>query len=484
MGNCSQRILKEVGMIVAGVMMRFRRIAFFAIVLSLVVNSGVLAKDITGKDALGPQSSQGIGKKNVLMVVVRFPDVAPTMPIETVKRRVVSGFNAYVLEQSYGLASIIADFRGYVMLPETLSHYKVSQYNFLVDRGRVRKLIEDTMTAMEKDVDFSSYDHMLIVPAVHTLPGKGYGMICYCANPGMLSGVIGRNIPRFETLRSAGGKEFRGGIFVGTENANLGMFAHDYFHALGGVHEGKRLVPCLYDYERQSNASAGVPSFEHHAVYMGPWDIMSQHFIRRGEPPPGVSSFTKIRLGWIKGHQVRGVKPRETSLVFLSPLSKGGDLLAVKLPLEDGTYYLIENRQPIGFDRALPDSGILVLKVNPEATEGYGTVEVKIPGGSRSFNEATYKPGVMNRSLFLDKKNNIAVIPIWRQEERLGVLVTTPDKSEAAIKAGLAIQALIEQNPETPNLEKETVILEAITVFKNGDFERSHAIAAKGHKGR
>jgi len=45
------------------------------------------------------------------------------------------------------------------------------------------------MTTIEKEVDLSSYDHMLIVPAVHTMPGKGYGMICYCSNPGMLSGL-------------------------------------------------------------------------------------------------------------------------------------------------------------------------------------------------------------------------------------------------------------------------------------------------------
>lgn len=209
----------------------------------LVIHSGVFAKEVTGESDLGPQSIHAIGEQHVLMVVVRFPDASPTTPIETLKKRVVSGFNAYVVEQSYGLASIKADFRGYVMLPEPLSAYTISPYNFRVDKGRVRKIIEDTMTAIEKEVDFSSYDHMLIIPAVQTMPGKGYGMICYCANPGMLSGVIKRSVPRYETLRSKGGKEFKGGVFVGAENAHLGMFAHDYFHALGGIYKGKRLVP-------------------------------------------------------------------------------------------------------------------------------------------------------------------------------------------------------------------------------------------------
>lgn len=202
-----------------------------------------MAESIEKGGGLGPQSTQAIGEKSVLMVVVRFPDATPTTPIAAVQRRVVAGLGSYVDEQSYGLASIKADFRGYVMLPNSLADYKISPYNFGVDKGRIRKLIEDTMTAIEKEIDFSVYDHILIIPAVHTMPGKGYGMLCYCANPGMLSGVTKRYVPRYETLRTAGGKEFKGGVFVGAENANLGMFAHDYFHALGGIHDGKRLAP-------------------------------------------------------------------------------------------------------------------------------------------------------------------------------------------------------------------------------------------------
>jgi hypothetical protein len=199
---------------------------------------------------LGLQSTQAIGGKRVLIIVVRFPDVTPSVPLEMVKQKAVYGLNAYVVEQSYGLASINADFRGYIMLPSSLSKYKVSQYNNQVDAGRVRKLIEDTMTILEKEVDFSSYDHILIIPAVFTTPGTGYGMICYCANPGMLTPIekndrfrsIGR-AGQYETLRSKGGKEFKGGVFVGAENSNIGMFAHDYFHALGGLYNGKRFAP-------------------------------------------------------------------------------------------------------------------------------------------------------------------------------------------------------------------------------------------------
>jgi len=220
----------------------FRRIIFL-LSFMFIISGGTWAASIDEDNYLGPQSKQASGEKKVLMVAVRFPDATPSTPIEVVKRRVVAGLGSYVAEQSYGLASIKADFRGYVMLPHSITDYKISPYNFRVDKARILKLIEDTMTAIEKDTDFSVYDHILIIPAVHTMPGKGYGMICYCANPGMLSGVTKRYVPRYVTMKAAEGKEFRGGVFVGTENANLGMFAHDYFHALGGIHDGKRLVP-------------------------------------------------------------------------------------------------------------------------------------------------------------------------------------------------------------------------------------------------
>ena len=211
---------------------------------------------------------------------------------------------------------------------------------------------------------------------------------------------------------------------------------------------------------------------------MGPWDIMSQHFVEKGKPPQGLSSFTKIRLGWIKKQQVQFVKPGETSFALLSPLSKGGDRLVVKVLVDKWNHYLVENRQPIGFDKALPDSGILILEVHPNAEDGTGGVKVKSAISSPSFDQATYKLEVSNRNVFVDKQNNISIIPLWKEKESLGVLVTTPDRSKAAVQAALAIQKLIDQNSGNEN-----VIRESIAAFKKKDFEKSYEIAV-GKPGR
>jgi len=202
---------------------------------------GSIAKGSEGDNILGPQSKQALGEQRVLVLAVRFPDVEPRFPIKRLRKKVVRGLNKYVKEQSYGLTWVKSDFRGWITLPDPIRKYKVGPYNFKVDRTRVTKLIEDSMSAVEKEVDFSQYQHIIVIHGAFTTPGKGYGMICYCANPGMLSGV--RQNLRYVPMESKGGQTFRGGICVAAENAHLGMFAHDFFHALGGIYKNKRLIP-------------------------------------------------------------------------------------------------------------------------------------------------------------------------------------------------------------------------------------------------
>ena len=211
---------------------------------------------------------------------------------------------------------------------------------------------------------------------------------------------------------------------------------------------------------------------------MGPWDIMSHHFIEKTKPPQGVSSFTKIRLGWIDRDLLSFVKPGDSRCVFLSPLSKKGKTQAVKIPLKKSWggewkhYYLVENRQHIGYDRLLPDTGILVLKVNLEVMEGSGTVKLMdADPGSSYFSHATYRLDRQNRNAFIDKKNNVAVIPLWSEKGNLGVLITTPEKSKAALKAALMIRKLFKRFPEPRGKAKNESIRECVASFKSLDFE-------------
>ena len=216
---------------------------------------------------------------------------------------------------------------------------------------------------------------------------------------------------------------------------------------------------------------------------------MSQHFIERRKPPQGISSFTKIRLGWISRDQVLRVNPGSTQSGFLSPLSRKGKTLAVKIPLRQGQsggwshFYLVENRQPIGYDRVLPDRGLLILKVNTDSVEGSGTVKVMdADPDSPYFSHATFKLGGNNRNAFIDKKSNVAIIPLWSEKENQGVLITTPEKSSDALKAALMIRELFQRFPE-PRGEKGRKPIEAcVESFKRSDFRTCYQIAQQALK--
>ena len=211
---------------------------------------------------------------------------------------------------------------------------------------------------------------------------------------------------------------------------------------------------------------------------------MSQHFIERTKPPQGVSSFTKIRLGWISSDQVIQVNPGSTQCTFLSPLSKKGETLTVKIPLKrrwSGSwnhYYLVENRQLIGYDQLLPDSGILILKVSPDIMEGSGTVKIMdADPDSPYFSHATFKLGENNRNSFIDKENNVAIIPLWSEKGNNGVLVTTPEKSSDALKAASMIRELFQRFPEPRNEKEGKFIEECILSFKKFEFKTCCQIA-------
>ena len=164
--------------------------------------------------------------------------------------------------------------------------------------------------------------------------------------------------------------------------------------------------------------------------YMGAWDVMSAHYVHRDGPPPGLSAFTKIRLGWITPGQVVQVLPGETREVVLSPLAEEGKWLAVKIPLAGGRYYLVENRQPIRYDSVLPDSGIQVVRVDPHLVEGTGTARVMDADPSSAYlGHATYRHDKPGRKKFVDRENGVAVVALGAAGKKRTVLVTTPERA-------------------------------------------------------
>jgi hypothetical protein len=77
-----------------------------------------------------------------------------------------------------------------------------------------------------------------------------------------------------------------------------------------------------------------------------------------GTIPVHLDAWSKIQLGFIKPETVRTVTPADgQTTVTLRPLALVGDVCRIDVPGSDGhEYFLLENRQQLGFDRGLGHS--------------------------------------------------------------------------------------------------------------------------------
>ncbi len=350
--------------------------------------------DGTSPDA-ALRAQHALGVRRLLVLGVSFPGIEPGRTRAQLKERVLEQCADYYATQSWGKTTLTGEVKGWYRLPRPLDEYKVSPHNVEVDRRRVRLLVEDALNAAEKDVVFGQYDHIAITVGVQTLPGVGYGMIAYSANPGMLSGYIRLDRVRMWEISTRGGQRFQGGIIVIAQNAHPGHIVHDLAHALGGVVRGKRPIPDLYDTVLQGKIGPlSQEAYPKYTVFMGPWDVMSRHFVGQRQPTPGMSSFTRLRMGWMTDDQVVDVAHRETRTIGLAPLAAGRGTLAARIRDSARTYYLLEYRRPMPGDPVPPATGLLVLRVDESREDGDGIVRVVDANpGVPDFGAATFGLG-------------------------------------------------------------------------------------------
>jgi M6 family metalloprotease-like protein len=377
--------------------------------------------------ALRPLRAQfALGVQRVLVLAVSFPNIKPKS-ISEIGSDVLAKVADYYAKASFGKTALIGTVKGWYALPRPLDDYKVSPYNIDVDRNRVRLLVQDALNEVEKDSVLSEYDHIIIVVGVETTPGVGYGMIAYSANPGMLTSMMRYGSARMQTIATRGGQQFAGGIIVVAQNAHQGHIVHDLAHALGGAIEGKRPIPDLYDTVLQGKVGPlTLEAFPKFTRFMGPWDVMSRHLIGWEQPAPGMSSFTRLRMGWIADDQVCEIHTGESQQVTLRPLAGGEGILIIKIPGPGGIYYLLEDRQRQLGDPVLPAKGLLILRVDEAREDGDGIVSIvdanpNVP----DFGAATFgiDPGQTAAVRLAGAEGEAAVRVVHQQGQDLSVAI-------------------------------------------------------------
>lgn len=357
--------------------------------------------DLNG--AIDQEPTQESVVEKGLVILIEYPNVKHTVDMDYAQTR-FDHLNTYIEEMSYDKVSIDVDVtEKWYEMPHPISSYEISPRNLEVDKSRVENLIQDAINVADKDVDFTKYDFAAIFMSARR---EEYGMIGLCGAPGMLGWEVGE-LPRTES-----GQVIQGGIAIFCYHAHLGTLFHDTAHILGGVRNGKRVAPCLYDHDLQAAPGDLRETAIKAMINMGFWDPMSCHFYEAELPPPGISSWTKMRLGWMDQSKVRVIQPGVTELQ-LGPLENyTSDILAVKIPLSETTFYLIENRQNIGiFDGILPGTGVLIMYADDNIPEcRHGNAPVKLMNANPDIPDlegAAFDIG--KKDSFVDSENGLTI---------------------------------------------------------------------------
>lgn len=338
-----------------------------------------------------------------LVVLVEFEDTPHRVVRADVEKRFFHDLADYVRQMSYGAICLGGEVtRDWVRLP-AVSELRIAPHNLLVDKSRLGALLRNVFQRLPEDYDPSAYDFIAFYLGARQVE---YGMIGLCAYPGMLGWQAERQ------LRLKNGKPIKG-VAIFSHEAHLGTLFHDIAHVIGGLTpDGRRAVPCLYDHDLQARPGPLRQTFAQAVINMGYWDPMSSHYNDWDAPPPGISSWTKARLGWLPEDKLAVVGPGETREILLGPLDDGrSETLAIRVPLSPTRYYMIENRRRVGYDAALPGQGVLIMRADDAIGEcRHGEAPVKLVDANPlapTLNGAAFDIG--RRALFEDPEAGVGV---------------------------------------------------------------------------
>jgi len=254
----------------------------------------------------------------------------------------------YYSEISYGQLDMITvhlpSATGWQAMPENKSYYANNEYGLGTGSypNNAKKLVEDAIAAADSLVDFSLYDNdgngrLDALMIIHTGPGAEFTgnkndiwSHKWSITPQTRDGILVSSYAMMPEYWSKPG------------DITIGVFAHELGHVFG--------LPDLYDTD---GSSKGIGRWSLMAV--GSWNGSL------GNSPAHIDAWCRMQLGFLSP-----VTP--SSSAFGAPIPRIEDH-ATAYRLWDGgapsaEYFLVENRQKVGFDAALPGSGLLIWHID------------------------------------------------------------------------------------------------------------------------
>ena len=354
-----------------------------------------------GMRRAGKPSKTTTGTQKGLVILVEFSDVKFTTPNpQTMFQRFFNepGFNEYGMsasvrdyfqKQSYGKLTIDFDVVGPFTTKNNMEYYgkPVKDSNGKVenhDKNAVAMVAEGVDAAYAAGVDFSKYDW--------DGDGEVDQVFVIYAGYAEAQGADENTIWPHEYVLRADNKTRRYNNVVidtygcaselkgnkGSTPDGIGTACHEFSHCLG--------LPDMYD-----------TSDEGSAFGMATWDVMDQGSYNDDScTPAGYTSYERWFSRWLEPVELNS----ETTIAGMKPLATTPEAYVMYNEKNRNEYYLLENRQPVDFDKGLYGHGLLILHVDyNEASWTGNTVNVHSTHQRMTIIPADNKLEYSNRQL-------------------------------------------------------------------------------------
>lgn len=265
----------------------------------------------------------------------------------------------FFIENSSGKYRPTFDVAGPITLKGTRDSYGSLVDSRNMAAGAVKAVSEAMDSLVAKNVDFTPYDSDgdRVVDFVYMIYA-GVGS----ADTDVQSAIwphsynVSKRLTRNMSMnRYACSPEIDGQAYMyrkSTDALNgIGTFCHEFSHVLG----------LMDHYDVNVNNSKTRTRYT-----PGPWDLMDagsyncpqNRYYTTSCSPANMSAFEKFSLGWL---EPRRLEVSDTTVVLKAVQENDGLVLTSN---NDNEYYFVEFRQNTGFDKGLPNKGMLVWHIN------------------------------------------------------------------------------------------------------------------------
>lgn len=328
------------------------------------INVGEMKEKRNARLRVAPQTGIGLtgttfpttGSPKGLVILVEYSDVRFTLDdAADYFNDMINGENftqydgtgsvlQYFTDQSQGKFTPKFDVYGPVVLPNTRAYY--GHNDSYGNDVNAYMMVVDAIDILDSKVDFSQYDNDgdEVIDNVYVIYA-GHGESSYGSEETVW--------PHSWDVRSDGITRIVDGVSVGryacsneweyNKPDGIGTFVHEFSHVMG--------LPDLYN---TSDPSARYTPADYSVLDYGPYN-------NSGRTPPNYGAYERNALGWMEPVEVEDVMS-----LTLNPITSGEYVLIPTSKANE--FFLLENRQQVGWDKYIPYHGMLIWHIDYNAS--------------------------------------------------------------------------------------------------------------------